>query len=56
MDTIQNLQALRQELCDIVNKGTKTRAEEGAIHLVISRIDLLIEALSEYEQNYEIQN
>lgn len=48
MDTINQLQALRQEFCDISNKGTDTRAQEGAIHLVISRIDLLVEALTEY--------
>jgi hypothetical protein len=45
MDTINHLQALRQELCDESNEGAESKEREGKIHLAISRIDLLIEAL-----------
>ncbi len=53
MDIINHLQILRQELCEISNKGGIDKKTEGQIHLAISRIDLLIEALSELEENYQ---
>ena len=43
------LQSLRQELCDKVNRGTATKSEEGKLHIIISRIDLLTEELKNYE-------
>ena len=45
MDIINQLQALRQELCDESNEGAESREREGKIHFTISRIDLLVEAL-----------
>ena len=49
MDTIEKLQALRQELCDIYPE--KSRDERIRIDKILDRIDLLIEALSDFFNN-----
>jgi len=53
MDIINNLQALRQELCDIQNNtelGESERRRGNAVDRAITATDNLIEALTELEK------
>lgn len=47
MDTINHLQALRQELCDIINKDSQNNKRGQAVDRAITAIDNCIEALEE---------
>lgn len=49
MDTINHLQALRQELCDIINKNPNGNERGRAIDRAITAIDNLIKALDEVD-------
>jgi len=51
MDIIEKLQALRQEFCEIENAGTEQGQRGRAIDRAIDKIDALIEALQELENN-----
>jgi hypothetical protein len=43
------LEDYREELCAISNKNKISRQEDGIIHLIISRIDLLLAVMKENE-------
>lgn len=51
MDIINKLQALRQEFCEICNNTPFGNERGRAVDRAIDKIDALIEALQELENN-----